>query len=70
MERQFKMTRTVDKNEQPWMRDDDVVHEGETVWEWLGHDYGCISDGGIAVSRLRGKTPCFQVPADSVQQIQ
>lgn len=70
MERQFKMTRTVDKNEQPWMTDPAVVREGETVWEYQGCTYGCISEGGIAVSYERGETPCFQVPADSVQLVQ
>lgn len=69
MVRQFKMTRTVDKTEQPWMHDE-VVSEGETVFEYGGYTYGCISEGGIAVTRTRGETPFFQVPADAVQLVQ
>lgn len=65
MERALKITRDIDKNEQPWMGDGEVIYAGETVYEFHGCTYGCIGDG-IAVSREPGKEPFFEVPQDAV----
>lgn len=69
MERTFKMTRAIDKREQPWMDGDCVVEQGAIVYEYLGHDYGCIGPKGIAVSYVRGETPFFEVPANAVEPL-
>ena len=65
----YRITRDIDQKEQPWMDDGDVVRAGEIVYAWERRAYGCISPGGIAVTREHDKTPFFQVPADAVEPV-
>lgn len=42
------------------------INPGTEIYRYDGHTYGCISPDGVAVSFEDGKTPFFEVPADSV----
>lgn len=64
-ERTFKIMRTLDKVECPWLSE--IIEEGTIVFEFLGTTYGCISPGGIAVSIKPHTNPFFEVPLDSVE---
>lgn len=44
-----------------------AFHEGEIVYEYKGHTYGCIRWPGIAVSREPGETPFMEIPHDEVE---
>ena len=68
MERRFEVTRRVDKSEQPWMSDDEIVEAGTVVWSYVGCTYGCIG-AGRAVTMERGKTPFFELPANALREI-
>lgn len=68
MERAFRITRRIDRSEQPWMDDDDVIEKGEVVYSYGGMTYGCIGKGN-AVTRTRGQTPFFEVPRDALEPI-
>ena len=68
MPTKYEVTYQVDKSVQPWMDDDNVVEEGETVYAYNGYTYGCIGDG-IAVSRQPDQTPFFELPRDAVREL-
>lgn len=68
MNQAYKVTRTIDSREQPWMRDDDVIAHGEVVYKYTGCTYGCIG-AGVAVSRQPDKTPFFEIPRDAIEPI-
>lgn len=40
---------------------------GDLVYEYLGCTYGCIGEGGEAVSRNPGKDPFEEVPEDAIE---
>lgn len=67
----LRLTRTIDEREQPWMADGAIkrVPKGVIVYPYGGCTYGCISDGGIAVSFEPGETPFFEVPRDAVEVV-
>jgi hypothetical protein len=60
----YRITRDIDKREQPWME----IRAGEIVYAYTGCTYGCIG-AGLAVSRRRGEMPFFEVAKDAIEPI-
>jgi len=58
------LIRGVSRSECRWLKRDFL--KGETVYEYTGPTYGCISRKGVACSEVEGKTPFFELPADAV----
>ncbi len=64
MARKGHLNRNLTQAECPWLKKD--LDKGKEVYEFNGYTYGCISDGGIAVSDNPDKNPFYEVPANSV----
>lgn len=62
-----KLIRDVKKEECPWLDRD--FSEGEVVFLYNGHTYGCISFKGLPFSEVYDQTPFFELPKDAVKQI-
>ena len=60
----MKMIRDVTKEEYQYLDKD--IKKGEIVYEYYGHTYGCIGPKGIAITFVKGETPFYEVPIDSV----
>ena len=58
-------TRLVTQLECPWLDAD--IPAGTTVWSFDGHDYGCITPYGVAVTAKAAETPFFELPANAVK---
>ena len=63
--KKLRMTRNVTQAECKWLDRD--LKEGEVVFEYDGHTYGCVTPTGVAVTMQRNKLPFFEVPGDSVK---
>jgi len=59
----FKVTKDVTKEDYPWLDRD--FQEGEIIFLYEGHTYGCITEEGIAMS-LDGKEPFFEFPKEAL----
>lgn len=62
----FIVTRDIDKEECPWL--DETIRANTIVYWYGGYTYGCIGDGGIAVTLEPEQTPFFELPFDSIQK--
>jgi hypothetical protein len=62
--RAFVLTRNVTKKECPWL--DRPFKKNETVFEYTGCTYGCISWNGTAFTEKENETPFFELPNDAV----
>lgn len=61
----LRIVRPVTKAECPWLHDCDELAAGDTVFRFHGATYGCINhEKGIAVSKVDGENPFFQIPHD------
>ena len=65
--RQYVLTREVTKKECDWL--DRTFVTGETVYEYNGCTYGCISHSGNAFTLEKDETPFFELPKDSVKML-
>lgn len=65
----YAITRRITRKEQPWMADGEVIEAGEVVYKYRGCTYGCIGSDGVAVCRVPGQNPFFEVPADALQEV-
>lgn len=63
------ITRDVTCAECPWLgaTADGDLHTGDIVYRYDEHTYGCITDKGIACSRVPNAHPFFEVPANAVK---
>lgn len=61
----MKLTRTVTREECPWLDAD--LPEGTTVYNYTGCTYGCISWQGKAVS-IEENGPFLEVPRSALSQ--
>lgn len=61
---EVKLVRDVTPAECPWLHR--IYRKDERVFEYHGYTYGCISDTGEAFSEEDGKTPFFELPANSI----
>ncbi|OGZ06880.1 MAG: hypothetical protein A2942_00475 [Candidatus Lloydbacteria bacterium RIFCSPLOWO2_01_FULL_50_20] len=55
---------TLDQEKYPWLHK--TWKRGKCVFRYHGYTYGCISDGGIAVTERGNKGPSYEVPENSV----
>lgn len=60
----FVTTRLVSED---WLSSD--VPEGEILYEYTGHTYGCVTPAGIACSYYEGETPFMEIPKDALREI-
>lgn len=63
----FVLSRDVTPEECDWLSR--TYKQGETVTEFLGATYGCVSNDGIACS-IDGNTPFFELPYDALKPAQ
>lgn len=56
----MKTMRDVTPDECPWLPE--TVPAGTEVFEWKDYTYGVASHGGVAVSRVEGEYPFFELP--------
>lgn len=63
-----RVTRDVLSSENYSGRD---VKEGEVLYVYQGHTYGCIDwlSGGVALTERDGETPFFEFPGDAVEVV-
>jgi hypothetical protein len=59
----YVLTRDVTPDECEWL--DRTFREGETVVQFTGATYGCITGDGVACS-LNGDNPFFELPLDAL----
>ncbi|EHB47655.1 electron transfer flavoprotein alpha and beta-subunit [Mycolicibacterium rhodesiae JS60] len=62
----YRLKRAVTTAECHWLPKD--LEVGETVQDFHGATYGCISTSGIAVS-FDGANPFFEVPRDALSVV-
>lgn len=65
--KKYKLTRDVTIEECHWLDRD--FKEGEFVYEYTYHTYGCISPDGIACSEIEKETPFFELPKNSITEV-
>jgi len=65
----YVVKRRLDHDECPWFCHHDVFEKGDVVYRYTGCTYGCISEGGVAVTRSPDQNPFFQVPMDALEEI-
>lgn len=58
------LNRTVTTSECDWLDED--LPAGKEVFRFDGCTYGCISEGGVAVSDKPGDEFSYEVPSDAV----
>lgn len=63
----LRVTRTVTPDECDWL--EASIDCGRVVYRYHGITYGCISDGGIAVTYEPDKTPFFELPIDALKEL-
>ena len=63
----YNLTRSVLSDECPWLEEE--MLEGDIVYEYTGHTYGCITPNGTAVTFEPDKAPFFELPNDSLKEI-
>lgn len=62
----YEVIRAVTREECHWLSG--TVKEGTIVYKYGGHTYGCIGYG-VAVTTVKGETPFFEMPYDSLKEI-
>lgn len=62
----YIVTRDLKEGNHPCGYSSEDMKEGEKVYLFKGHTYGCIGDG-VAVSRNDGEGPFFELPFDALQ---
>lgn len=66
--RAMLVTRTVTRNECPWLDGD--IAEGELLYECRQATYGCVAWTGVAATRdSDGGYPFFEVPRSAVRYV-
>jgi hypothetical protein len=60
------VVRDVTREECQWLNG--TVKKGTTVYRYSGHVYGCIGYG-VAVTLVKGETPFFELPHDSIKEV-
>ena len=67
MSKKLILNRDIPKSECDWL-DRDFKKE-ETVYEYYGPTYGCISPDGTACTLSKeGETPFFELPTEALSQ--
>lgn len=59
------LKRDITQNECEWLPRE--LKQGETVYEYTGHTYGCISETGIAVL-IQEDNSFYEIPLNSVEK--
>jgi hypothetical protein len=67
IDKTYILIRDVPVEECPWLDRD--FKNGETVYLYTGHTYGCISYDGEAFTEVEGVEPFFELPIDSVKPL-
>jgi|WetSurMetagenome_2_1015567.scaffolds.fasta_scaffold00674_27 hypothetical protein len=61
------LTRDIFVMDCPWL--DRAFEKGDLVWAYHGCTYGCVSDGGRAVTLHDGQLPFFELPRDALAPV-
>lgn len=64
----YVVKRRIDHDECPWLYQE-VFEKGDVVYRYVGYTYGCISEDGVAVTRLPDQHPFLQLPMDALEEI-
>lgn len=67
MPKQWLVTRTVTREECPWLEAD--VAEGIIVYSWYGATYGAIGPNGRAVSIHPDTPPFMELPRNALREV-
>ena len=67
--RVYVLKKRVDHYDAPWFDRSQVFEKGDMVYEYTGATYGCVSDNGVAVTRVPDQTPFIEIPEDALEEV-